>query len=88
MIVGANEIDPVYHKASTMVHRHKSHNYPGRGFVGAVQDVVGACSPAEYGTSLESGSGVCLIDMIVDAELPEGGTTCPEALRGLPSSLN
>jgi len=83
----ADEIDLVYHKASTKVYRH-SCTYPGRGSVGAVQGVVGACSPAEYGTSLESGSEVDLIDRTVDAELLEGDMTFPKELRGLLSSLN
>jgi hypothetical protein len=52
MIVGiviVNGIDPVYHKASTMVYRHKNHKYLARGFVGAVQDVVVVCIPVECG---------------------------------------
>jgi hypothetical protein len=84
-----NEIDPVYRTASMKVYRHKNHKYLARGFVDAVQDVVVACcNPAEYGTSLESESGVCLIDRAVDAELLEGGMTSLKELRGLLSSLN
>jgi hypothetical protein len=91
MIVGiviVNGIDPVYHKASTMVYRHKNHKYLARGFVGAVQDVVVVCIPVECGTSLESESEVCLIDRAVDVELLEVGMTSPKELRGLLSSLN
>jgi hypothetical protein len=88
-IVIVNEIDPVYHKASTMVYRHRNHKYLARGFVGAVQDVlVACCIPVECGTSLESGSEVDLIDRTVDVELLEGGMTSPKELRGLLSSLN
>ena len=83
-----NEIDPVYHKASTKVYRH-SCTYPGRGFVGAVQDMAVACNPVDCGDiSLETGSEVDLIDRTVDVELLEVGMTCPKELRGLPSSLN
>jgi hypothetical protein len=86
-IVIANEIDQVYHMASTMVYRHNC-TCPGRGFVGAVQDVVVVCNPAEYGIGLESASGVETTGRAVDVELLEGGMTSPKELRGLLSSLN
>lgn len=82
-----NEIDPVYRTASTKVYRHKIHKCPVRGYVDAVQDVVVACCiPVECGTSLESGSGVYLIDRTADVELLEVGMTSPKELRGLLSS--
>jgi hypothetical protein len=83
-----NGIDPVYRAASTMVYRH-NYTDPGRGSVGVVQDVVVVCNPVDCGDiSLESESGVCLIDRTVDAELLEGGMTSPKELHGLLSSLN
>jgi len=85
--IAVNEIDPVYHKASTMVYRH---SYKGlvRGYVGAGQDVVVACILVDYGISLQSGSEVGLIGKIVDVEPLEGGMTSPKELHGLLSSLN
>lgn len=91
-IVGiVNEIDPVYHKALTMVYRH-SYKDLVRGYVGAVQDVVVVGNPVDLrlgeGIGLESGSEVGLIDKIVDVELLEGDMTSPKELRGPLSSLN
>jgi len=83
-----NEIDPVYHKALTMVYRHKSQKCPGRGYVGAGQDVVVACIPVECGISLESGSEVETTGKFVDVELLEGGMTSPKEPHGPLSSLN
>jgi hypothetical protein len=74
-----------------MVYRH-SCTYRGQGFVGAVQDVVVVCNPADSslveGIGLESGSGVETTGRTVDVEPLEGGMTSPKELRGLPSSLN
>jgi len=91
-IVGIeNEIDPVYHKASTKVYRH---SYKGlvRGYVVAVQDVVVVCNPVDLslgeGIGLESGSEVGLTGKTVDVELLEGGMTSPKELHGRLSSLN
>ena len=83
----ASRNDPVYRTASVMVYRHNC-KHLGRGFVGAVQDVVVVCNPVDCGTNPESGSGVCLIDRTVDVGLLEGGMTFPKELRGLLSSLN
>jgi hypothetical protein len=87
-----NEIDPVYHKASTKVYRHRNHKCLARGFVGVVQDVVVVYSPVDLslgeGIGLESASGVGTTDKIVDVGLLEGGMTSPKELRGLLSSLN
>jgi len=84
----ASRIDPVYRTALGQAYRRRNHKYLGQAFVGAVQDVVVVCSPADCGTNPESGSGVCLIDRTADVGLLEGGMTFPKELRGLLSSLN
>jgi hypothetical protein len=86
-----NGIDPVYHKASTKVYRHKSHECPVRGYVDAVQDVLVACcipvdSSRGEGIGLETGSGVGTTGTTVDVELLEGDMTSPKELHGLLSS--